>query len=70
MATKKVSNKPRAPKAEPAVVEKADVKSGAPRESAVSIAAKPAATRAAEVEANLGGSRPLADFLIEIDWNE
>ncbi len=44
------------------------VKSGAPRRTAVSISAKPAAMRAAEVEKNIGGSRPLTDFLGDNDW--
>ncbi len=57
-----------ASKAKPAVAKKTAVKASAPSKTAVSISAKPAATRAAEVEANIGGSRPLTDLLNETDW--
>jgi hypothetical protein len=82
MATKKVPSKRSvskakqpAVKAKPAAGSKAPVKKMAAKASvsrkrAVSISAKPAAVRAAEVEVevNLGGSRPLTEFLSEIDW--
>ncbi len=50
------------------VAKKTAVKSSAPRSTAVSVSPKPAAVRAAEVEANIGGSRSLTDFLTEIEW--
>jgi hypothetical protein len=72
MAAKKSAHGAKASKAKSApkrtAVKKSALRGVAPCKADISIAGKSAAARAAEVEHNIGGSRPLADFLDEINW--